>query len=215
MLMLYSSLGSSTTTLSEIAPKFGQFLTARAMTKQKSPPPTSIEAVYEANAAKLYKFFYYKVLNTQIAEDLTSETFLAFAQKAHEVLSSQSMAERYLYGIARNKWNGYLRTKYANAEVPSDDIELFSALVEAEVDEMDQTESLHDRAMQFIQLLPKKQAKIAELRLIDGLTPTQIAHELAIPVNTVKVTLRRALRRLEELIATTPVSQTGKEASHE
>ncbi len=33
-----------------------------------------IEDVYRRNVEKLYRFFYFKVLNKQIAEDLTSET---------------------------------------------------------------------------------------------------------------------------------------------
>ena len=51
-------------------------------------------------------------------------------------------------------------------------------------------------------MLPPKQRIVATLRLIDGLTPTQISVKINKSVHYVKVTLRRALRRLEELVAT-------------
>jgi len=166
-----------------------------------------VEQVYDLHAEKLYKFFYFKVLNQQVAEDLTSETFIAFAEKAYQFGGDVSTAEKYLYGIARNKWNGYLREKYKRDEVLYDD-ESFGQYVQDEVDEI-QSMSLKERAIAFINLLPPKQKIIATLRLIDGLTPTEISVKIRKPINYVKVTLRRALRRLEELIAASPITSQG------
>ena len=170
----------------------------------KSSPKT-IEQVYNDHVKKLYTFFYYKVLDKQTAEDLTSETFLALAEKLHTLDDDSDTIDKYLYGIARNKWNGYLREKYKRAEYFPEDIDDFSQFVEHEVESMEGM-SLQDRATTFIDMLPKKQREIAQLRLIDGRTPTEIAKEIGKPTNHVKVTLRRAMRRLEELIATTKVS---------
>lgn len=160
----------------------------------------TIEAVYTANVEKLYKFFYFKVLDKQSAEDMTSDTFIAFAEKFESLEKDTDTLEKYLYGIARNIWNGHLRKKYNQPESLTDNIDEFSRFVEEE-NEAIEGMSLQDRAIKFINLLPPKQRIVATLRLIDGLTPSQIAIELNKSVNYVKVTLRRALRKLEELVA--------------
>ena len=161
----------------------------------------TVESVYTDNVEKLYKFFYFKVLDKQLAEDMTSDTFIAYAEKFEGLEKNRVTHEKYLYGIARNVFNGYLREKYKQPETLTDEIDDFSRFVEdenAEIEEM----SIQDRAIKFINMLPPKQRIVATLRLIDGLTPTQISVKINKSVNYVKVTLRRALRRLEELVAT-------------
>ena len=169
-----------------------------------------IESVYRDNVEKLYKFFYFKVLNKQTAEDLTSETFIALAEKISTLeKTDKDSLEKYLYGIAKNKWNMYLRKKYKDNEFDTEDIDDFSLYVQEEITEME-SRSLKDRAIYFINLLPAQQKIVAMLRLIDGLLPTEIAVKISKPLNYVKVTLRRALRRLEELIAQSSVSESGE-----
>lgn len=160
----------------------------------------TVESVYERNVEKLYKFFYFKVLDKQTAEDMTSDTFVAFAEKFNTLDKDMDTMEKYLFGIAKNVWNGYLRNKYNQPETLTDDIDDFSRFVDDENEEIDGM-SLQERAIKFINLLPPKQRIVATLRLIDGLTPKEIATKIDKSINYVKVTLRRALRRLEELVA--------------
>jgi RNA polymerase sigma-70 factor (ECF subfamily) len=166
----------------------------------------TVESVYTENVEKLYKFFYFKVLNKQTAEDLTADTFIAFAEKFNSLDKDNDTMQKYLYGIARNMWNGYLREQYKTPETLTDDIDDFSRFVEDENDEIERM-SLQERAIRFINLLPPRQRIIATFRLIDGLTPTQISTKINKTVNYVKVTLRRAMRRLEELVAQARLSE--------
>jgi RNA polymerase sigma-70 factor (ECF subfamily) len=168
-----------------------------------------LEDVYSTNVEKLYRFFYFKVLNKQVAEDLTSDTFMALAEKVNTLSKDKDSLEKYLYGIAKNKWNMYLRNKYKQAELSTDDIDDFSHYVTSEVEEMERR-SLKERALYFIDMLPPKLKVVAMLRLIEGLLPTEIAVRLKKPLNYVKVTLRRALRRLEELVAGSRMSASGE-----
>lgn len=171
-------------------------------------PEQAIEDVYRQNVEKLYKFFYFKVLNKQIAEDLTSETFMALAEKMPTLQKDKVHLEKYLYGIAKHKWSAYLREKYKNNEFQAENIDDFSHYVTEEVEYI-QALPLKERAMRFIKMLPPKMQLIAMMRLIDGLTPTEIATKIQKPLNYVKVTLRRALRRLEELVAQSNLSAAG------
>ena len=172
-----------------------------------------LEDVYSTNVEKLYRFFYFKVLNKQVAEDLTSDTFMALAEKVNTLSKDKESLEKYLYGIAKNKWNMYLRDKYTHVEFSTEDIDDFSHYVASEVEEMERR-SLKERALYFIEMLPPKLKVVAMMRLIEGLLPTEIAVRLKKPLNYVKVTLRRALRRLEELIAGSRMSASG-EPNHE
>lgn len=49
---------------------------------------------------KIYRFCYFKVKNTQLAEDLTQETFLKFFSQSTYISRGKPLA--YLYTIARN-----------------------------------------------------------------------------------------------------------------
>jgi DNA-directed RNA polymerase specialized sigma24 family protein len=62
----------------------------------------NLETIYDAHFRALYRFFYYKVLVREIAEDLTSDTFTRFV----EILQTKDYQEvrdpvKYLYGIAK------------------------------------------------------------------------------------------------------------------
>lgn len=48
---------------------------------------------------KIYRFFYYRTLNRETAEDLTQETFLKFLKSDYQ---ERGIGIRYLYTIARN-----------------------------------------------------------------------------------------------------------------
>lgn len=165
-----------------------------------------LESLYRDNVEKLYKFFYFKVLDAHTAEDLTSETFMAMAEKVASLSDEKDTLEKYLYGIAKNKWNLYLRKKYQRKEMSLDDIGDFATYVKEEVDAME-SRSLKERAIYFINLLPTAQRVVAMLRLIEGLLPSEIAIRIDRPLNYVKVTLRRALKRLRELVAQSNVAQ--------
>ena len=74
-----------------------------------------LENFYESHVDKVYKYFYIQVLNRQIAEDLTSQTFLKFVAKVQDTTIKQY--KKYLYGIMRNVFADYLREKYKNLNV--------------------------------------------------------------------------------------------------
>ncbi len=171
-----------------------------------------LERLFEANAKKLYNFYYFKTLNKQQAEDLTSETFLALTKAVEKVPPDQKQAVKYLYGIARNTWNQHLRKKYKNMEIAVEEIEDFSQFVEESYKEI-QGLTLQERAMKYINQLPTKQYDVALLRLVKGYSTTEIAEKLSVERNTIKVRLRRAMRSLEKLVELDGVNAAEKEGN--
>jgi len=155
----------------------------------------TLKDLYFANIDKVYKYFFFRVLNREISEDLTSETFLIFAQhiERKDILNLQG----YLMGIVKNVFNGYLRKKYLNKEESCSSYELDSNM-HAEFD---------DKSYDYVQILkkllpylPYKQRVIMRLRFVEGLKIEEIAHKMKKDRNYVSTTQKRAFKSLKRLM---------------
>jgi RNA polymerase sigma-70 factor, ECF subfamily len=162
-----------------------------------------IEEIYNQNFKKIYKFFYFKFLSKEIAEDLTSETFLQFVQTAtnQDIQNNQA----YLFGIARNIFMKALKEKYKENETgldfePTDP----EGYIEEFVKKMDTTETPEEKLLKYIDQLPEKQAQIIKMRLIEKLNLKEICEKFGKDMNYVKTTQKRAIKSLRKIIACTP-----------
>ncbi len=158
----------------------------------------SLEQFYDQHIDKVYKFFYVKCLHKQTAEDLTSATFTKFLERCGRENPPDNM-KKYLYGIMRNTWADFLREKY---RLKIQSIEAITNFEKHAANEVSRFEGmdLKTRALLFINRLPQKQQNILRLRLIEELTPKEIAARLGKSRNYVKITQRRALKRVKEMI---------------
>ncbi len=157
-----------------------------------------LEDFYQQHIDSVYKFFYFKSLHVQIAEDLTSDCFMKFAIKVHEHTPIAD-PETYLNGIAHHVWNDYLRDKYRLPVTSVESFDTIASFVEAEEGRWAST-SLEDRALQYIDKLPSKQREVAYQKLILKYSNKEVMQRLEVSENYVKVTFRRAMRNLERAI---------------
>lgn len=158
-----------------------------------------LSTIYDSEFKRIYSFFYYKTLSRDIAEDLTSETFLALAN----ILSGNSGKQfenlkGFLFGIAKNVFIKYLQKKY-RGEIPfsnfSDDFENY---VDSIVSKNEKSEPLEDKLLKYLKYIPKKQAVVLELRFIQKLTLQEICEKLGKNMNYVKTTQKRAFKSVKE-----------------
>lgn len=73
---------------------------------------------------KIYRYCFYKVRNSEIAEDITQETFLKFFEHKHRIRHGEDIA--YLYTIAKNLCFDHFRqrqTAELTEEYPTEDFE--------------------------------------------------------------------------------------------
>lgn len=157
-----------------------------------------LEAFYDEYVDKVYKFFYIKSLNKALAEDLTSQTFIAYMEKASSIEINQH--KQYLYGIMRTVWITFLQKKYAESISYFEDIDNFEDFAEQEITTYESKESINERLLVFIKKLPKKQQSVVSMRLIDGLSNGEIAEALGKNKGYVKTTYQRGLKRLREYL---------------
>lgn len=162
-----------------------------------------LELFFELNFTKVYKFFYFKVLNKNIAEDLTSETFVLFTQK----IKSEKQIDNhtaYLFGIAQNIFIKHLKSKYKN-EIVFSDLDISSIKhIEEFVKDVEEISTIEKFALKYINQLPPKQKDVLKLRLIDKKTLSQIAEFLEKDMNYVKTTQKRGIKNLKKILLCTP-----------
>ena len=157
-----------------------------------------LESFYDEYADKVYKFFYIKSLDKMTAEDLTSQTFLAFMEKVESV--EVDNYKTYLYGIMRLKWVTFLKDKYSSSIADIENIEDFSDYTETVVDSYEKSKGIHERLVKYVNKLPEKQRQVITMRLINNMSVKEVAEQLGRDKNYVKTTHQRGLKRLRELL---------------
>lgn len=114
--------------------------------------------IYNDNFDKIYKFFYYKTQSIQLAEDLTSQTFLAFAENLNNNKYIKNN-RAFLYGIAKNIFYTYLKSKQYIICMDLEKME-FSEYVNKFVDFFSSDIDPLEKIKPLIKLIPKNQRKI-------------------------------------------------------
>jgi RNA polymerase sigma-70 factor (ECF subfamily) len=153
---------------------------------------------YDEYVDKVYKFFYIKNLNKQIAEDLTSQTFTLFVEQ----ISNKDILDykKYLYGIMRNIWLQFLRDKYKESLDYLESIDDFETYTKYDVYNFESTELPENRLRIFVDKLPEKQQQVLNMRIYENLSTGEVAKLLGRDKNYVKTTYQRALKSLREMI---------------
>src|SRR3989338_9116582 len=145
---------------------------------------------------KIYRFIYYKVINKELAEDLTSQCFL----KAWEQIFAGRKIKTFqawVYRIARNLVVDYYRTR-EKEELPL----IYQETVE-EGDEprFNPEETLNPEELEKLLLSLKNEVReIVILKYIEELSINEIAKIVDKSAGNVRVILHRALKDLQDKI---------------
>lgn len=165
----------------------------------------SLSEFYQQHFPALYKYFYYKVLSAEAAQDLSSETFLSFAEQVG--IKEIENPRAFLYGIAYYKLQDFLRYKYKLPRVDGDISELeIVGMVDTEIKEQSANPSPEDIIRRLLPQLPEQQRQIIELRLLGKLSLPEICDQIGKDMSYVKTTQSRAIKRLKSLLAGIPDS---------
>ncbi|WP_018212746.1 RNA polymerase sigma factor [Desulfitobacterium hafniense] len=137
---------------------------------------------------KIYRYCYYKVRNSLVAEDLTQETFLRYFARSPHLGRGKRLA--YLYTIARNLCID--RFRKTQPELLTEDI--------ADTDCFEQTE-LHLTLRQALNILPEQEQELLLLRYANQLAVGEIAAIMGISrfavyrrINSALAALKSSLR---------------------
>lgn len=152
---------------------------------------TGFAEVYDAYIEKIYAFVYYRVQHREIAEDLTSTTFLKALDKYSTFRGGNVRA--WLYRIARNTVTDHYRTHRPPAELEAAQDLPSTSNPAHEAEARMQLE----RARAELDKLSDEQRDIVLMRVWDGLTHAEIAEILGKSEASVKMQFSRSLRQLQ------------------
>jgi RNA polymerase sigma-70 factor, ECF subfamily len=127
------------------------------------------------------------------AEDASQEAFVAIWRSARTYDPSRGNGAPWLYAVARNAiTDGLRRTPEPAADVPESP--------SSEPDPPQQAERAWTawRVHRALEILPQNERAVIEIAYWRGLSQTEIAELLGIPLGTVKTRTRSALARLAE-----------------
>ena len=154
-----------------------------------SPHPDlgqTLIAMYDDVLPNIYGYLRRRVANDQIAEDLTSETFLAAVASVNAAMT-QEVNVGWLIGIARHK----LLDHYRRNDREERNLRVVAALSEGTVDPWTVT-LRHDLTQAAIDDLGLHHRAALTLRHLDGLSVPEVAATLGRTVHATEALLTRA-----------------------
>jgi RNA polymerase sigma-70 factor (ECF subfamily) len=164
----------------------------------------SFEFLFKSYYSSLCKYARGIVHNETTSEDLVMDIFVKIWESQTKLLITSSLSG-YLYQSVHNNCLNYLtRRQKRFSELNTETIERLDALMapDSSVDPLGgiNIAELSDRIEQSIEHLPEKCRKIFILSRTDELSHAEIAQQLKISENTVKVQIYRALIKLRILL---------------
>jgi RNA polymerase sigma-70 factor (ECF subfamily) len=155
--------------------------------------------VYDSYSRVVYGLVLRMVRNPALAEDLLQEIFMKLWRSAATLDSRAASLEPWLIAVARNHVLDYLKSGHnrrAMRSSPLDllEIEQYLALPQHDFVFAESAELLRGALAR----LDGHQRQVLELAYFEGLTQTEMAARLSLPLGTVKSHVRFALRNLRK-----------------
>jgi RNA polymerase sigma-70 factor, ECF subfamily len=155
----------------------------------------AFEILYHRYVRSVFGLAMRRLRDRQRAEDAVQEMFAAIWRSAGSYRPERGPAAPWLYAIARNAIVDRLRSRGDVASDPPD-------VVSSEPGPAEQAESAYVswRVHRALEVLPEKERDVLELAYWSGLSQSEVASFLDIPLGTVKTRTRSALARLAEVL---------------
>lgn len=152
------------------------------------------DALYWEHMPRVYNFFRYRIGDNDIANDLTSTTFTKAWRARHQYQHNLGVFSAWLFTIARNVANDYLRKVQRRKEVPLDTI--WGLVSEVSVEREAQKRREFKRLHILLQNLPSREQEIIGLKFGASLTNRSIADIVGLSESNVGTILHRTMDKL-------------------
>ena len=157
----------------------------------------AIRALHERYVNLVYSIAYRVLADTTAAEEVTQDTFLKVWQNAVSYELDRGPVIAWLSRIARNAAIDHMRSRARRIEMINDDTELDNERLNLIPDDWQDRERA-EALRQTLTELPPDQAQVLRLGYYGGLSQSEIAELLRLPLGTVKTRMRIGLQRLRE-----------------
>ena len=153
--------------------------------------PGAISELYREYGGSVFTVALSVLHDRDAAADAVQETFV----KAHKAASSFDPDRRFapwIYAIARRTAIDMARKRRPQTELGDHDVPVFT-------EDIEQTWERFE-VRRAVDQLPEEERSVVKLTHLDGLTQSEAAEQLGLPIGTVKSRSSRAYRRLAEML---------------
>lgn len=171
-------------------------ISAILLGKAKNRDETALTEIYGLFFRKIYNFIYFRVSHKETAEDLAEEVFVKAFAKLSSVKDDKSF-EGWLYSIARNLVIDYYRQK--KTTVALEDVEN-TLEYETNVVDVVNLDQQQKQLLKVLKGLGAEQQVVIKLKFFEDLSNSEIAELLHKNEGAIRVTIHRALSKMQELI---------------
>lgn len=168
----------------------------------------ALGALYDRYGRLVFSLALNSVGDRATAEEITQDVFLRVWQRAGQYRSDRGKVSTWLTGIARNRAIDELRRHRARPAPPATS---WADAAEAPLDPASGTTNGPERSVaramerervrSALATLPEEQKQVLALAYFQGLSQSQIAAALDLPLGTVKTRIRLAMQKLRQTLS--------------
>jgi RNA polymerase sigma-70 factor (ECF subfamily) len=163
----------------------------------------ALSELYDRYSRLVFSLALNSVGDPATAEEITQDVFLRVWQRARQYRADRGKVSTWLTGITRNRAIDQLRRQGSRPEQHSVGWAELSPGAEPSVNGPEQAAGLameRERVRAAIAQLSEEQKQVLALAYFQGLTQSQIAAGLGLPLGTVKTRIRLGMEKLRRLL---------------
>ncbi len=158
----------------------------------------AFRALFKVYAPRIKSYMLRQGADSATAEELSQETLLTVWRKAALYSDEKGSATTWIFTIARNLRIDRLRREVAWQPLPENNAEQPSP--EPGPDEELSERERGERVRSVMAELPPEQTEVVTLAFIQGLSHSEIAARLGLPLGTVKSRMRLAYHKIRDAL---------------
>jgi len=162
-------------------------------------------ALYDRYSRPVYSLAFHMLRDPRGAEDVVQDVFLGFWQRPFTYIDERGAFGPWILRVTRNRSIDLIRKRARERSPGSDEAAaLFEERIvdpEPEPGEQVWTQAVAHQVRAAMQQLNDAQRQVIELAYFAGMTQSEMADHLGIPLGTIKTRVRTALRRLSDIMA--------------
>lgn len=165
---------------------------AEVVARAKAGDSLAFGQLYDHYFDAIYRFVYYKVFSKDVAEDITSDTFMKALSRISSYDDKRGQFSTWLYQIARNTVIDYYRTQKSHLSIDDTFDIPFDERTEEQIDVLASLKKVEA----YLQKLPARQREIIMMRVWEGKSFKEIAVAIGGTESSIKMAFSRSIRQL-------------------
>lgn len=167
----------------------------------------AMAALYDRYSRPVYSLAFHMLRDPRGAEDVVQDVFLGFWQRPFTYIEARGPFGPWILRVTRNRSIDVIRKRSRERTPGSEEAAaLFEERIvdpEPEPGEQVWTQAVAHQVRAAMQQLNDAQRQVIELAYFAGMTQSEMADHLGIPLGTIKTRVRTALHRLSDIMADT------------